>query len=76
MLRMTMPAIRVYLFCILLPLLLAGCGKEEGYEIRDGKVIWHSWRGDGLSGLDKRVQYSEGCYGCDGHKKAAICAAL
>ncbi len=50
MLRMTIPAIRVYLFCILLPLLLVGCGKEEGYEIRDGKVIWHSWRGDGLSG--------------------------
>ena len=35
---------------IILPLLLASCGKEVGYEIRGDKVIWNSWRGDGLFG--------------------------
>lgn len=33
----------------LLPLLLVSCGKE-GYEVSGGKVIWNSWRGDGLFG--------------------------
>jgi hypothetical protein len=44
------PSPHAFLICILFPLLLAGCGKKEGYEIREDKVIWHSWRGDGLFG--------------------------
>ena len=48
---------RAILAFTLLPLLLGACGwgKREGYEIRSGKVIWNSWRGDGLFG-----KWSEG----------------
>lgn len=44
------PSPRACLLYILFPLLLVSCGKKQGYEIRDGKVIWHSWQGDGLFG--------------------------
>ena len=44
--------LRAILALTLLPLLLGACGrgKHEGYEIRSGKVIWNSLRGDGLKG--------------------------
>jgi hypothetical protein len=44
------PYFRARLLLIVMPLLLVGCGKNEGYEIRGDKVIWNSWRGDGLFG--------------------------
>ena len=51
------PSFRTILTCTLIPLFLSACGKtrEEGYEVRSGKVLWNSWRGDGLSG-----KWSEG----------------
>lgn len=44
--------LRAILTCTLLPMLFGACSKDrqEGYEIRGGKVIWNSWRGDGLAG--------------------------
>ena len=47
--------LRTFLTCTVLPLFLGACGKQEGYEIRSGKVVWNSWRGDGLMG-----KWSEG----------------
>lgn len=45
------PTLRAFVTCTLLPFLFGGCGnKQEGYEIRSGKVMWNSWRGDGLNG--------------------------
>jgi len=43
-------SLRACLFWFLFPLLLVSCGREEGYEIRGDKVMWNSWRGDGLFG--------------------------
>lgn len=48
-------SLRTFLTCTLLPLFLGACGKQEGYGIRSGKVMWNSWRGDGLTG-----KWSEG----------------
>lgn len=47
---MMIPSRRACLLLFVLPLMLASCGKKEGYEIRGDKVIWHSWQGDGLFG--------------------------
>ena len=44
------PSHHACLLWIVLPLLLASCGKKVGYEIRGDKVIWNSWQGDGMFG--------------------------
>jgi DKNYY family len=45
------PSVRAFLTCTLLPFFFGACSnKQEGYEIRSGKVMWNSWRGDGLNG--------------------------
>ncbi len=43
----------------LLSLLVAGCGRKEGYQIKDGKVVWHSWRGDGLLGTRSEAEIAD-----------------
>jgi hypothetical protein len=48
-----------FLIGLLSPLLLASCGKKEGYEIRKGKVIWHSWQGDGLFGKWSEMELTD-----------------
>ena len=53
------PSIRACLLSIVFPLLLVSCGRQEGYEIRGDKVIWNSWRGDGLFGKWSEAELTE-----------------